>query len=251
MPPKRKAAAAATATKATTTRKTSAAPASAPKSTRAKRAAEPVVEEEPPAKKPARGRKAAKEETREESAVEAPKKRGRAAAKKDPEAEVEDAPAPAKGRGRGKATVAPVEEVPEVEEPAIAPKKRGRAAKADVAAPVITADDPSSTKPVGKRGRTAKKQIEEDLKAANKSIPQILVWQIDMMTFAGCQALEKKAKGLKALDHVLLTAGILSFNRRESPEGWETCKLRLCFNQLIQSVLTQSQRSKSTTCPAR
>ena len=32
----------------------------------------------------------------------------------------------------------------------------------------------------------------------------------------------KKARELRNLDHVLLTAGILSFNRRESPEGWET-----------------------------
>ena len=38
------------------------------------------------------------------------------------------------------------------------------------------------------------------------------------------QELGKKARGLKYLDHVLMTAGILAFNRRESPEGWETCE---------------------------
>ena len=69
-----------------------------------------------------------------------------------------------------------------------------------------------------------KEEIEAEAVAMGKSKPNILVWQIDMMTFAGCQALEKKVRGLEQLDHVLLTAGILSFNRRESPEGWETCR---------------------------
>lgn len=67
-----------------------------------------------------------------------------------------------------------------------------------------------------------KEQIEKELKEENKPIPKILLWQIDMMTFSGCQEVGKKARELKNLDHVLLTAGILSFNRRESPEGWET-----------------------------
>jgi hypothetical protein len=52
----------------------------------------------------------------------------------------------------------------------------------------------------------------------------MLLWQIDMMTFKGCQELAQKARSLKNLDHALLTAGILSFKRKESPEGWETCK---------------------------
>ena len=69
-----------------------------------------------------------------------------------------------------------------------------------------------------------KKEIESEVSPMNKAKPNILVWQVDMMTFAGCQALEKKARELKRLDHVLMTMGILSFNRRESPEGWETCK---------------------------
>jgi hypothetical protein len=69
-----------------------------------------------------------------------------------------------------------------------------------------------------------KKQIEVELSEMNKAKPNILVWQIDMMTFAGCQELGNKARKLKSLDHVLMTAGILSFNRRESPEGWETCE---------------------------
>lgn len=69
-----------------------------------------------------------------------------------------------------------------------------------------------------------KKEIEEELTDAGKPVPRILVWKIDMMTFEGCQQVGQKARELKYLDHVLLTAGILAFNRRESPEGWETCK---------------------------
>ncbi|KAK3368633.1 hypothetical protein B0H63DRAFT_515191 [Podospora didyma] len=67
-----------------------------------------------------------------------------------------------------------------------------------------------------------KEEIEAELSATKKPKANILVWKIDMMTFAGCQELGKKARELKNLDHVLLTAGILSFKRRESPEGWET-----------------------------
>ncbi|KAM7198485.1 hypothetical protein V8F33_004991 [Rhypophila sp. PSN 637] len=67
-----------------------------------------------------------------------------------------------------------------------------------------------------------KSEIEKELKEAGKPVPKILVWQIDMMTFDGCRLVEQKArKELKTLDHVLLAAGILAFNRRESPEGWE------------------------------
>jgi hypothetical protein len=69
-----------------------------------------------------------------------------------------------------------------------------------------------------------KAEIEAELKELKKPIPKILVWQADLMTFAGCQELGKKAQELKNLDHALMTAGILAFNRRESPEGWETCK---------------------------
>lgn len=69
-----------------------------------------------------------------------------------------------------------------------------------------------------------KQQIEAELSDMGKAKPNILVWQADLMSFAGCQELGKKARELKNLDHVLMTAGILAFNRRESPEGWETCK---------------------------
>lgn len=69
-----------------------------------------------------------------------------------------------------------------------------------------------------------KKQIEEKVSGLGKAVPKILVWQADLMTFAGCQELGKKAQELEHLDHVLMTAGILAFNRRESPEGWETCE---------------------------
>lgn len=71
--------------------------------------------------------------------------------------------------------------------------------------------------------RVVKEQIETELADMKKTAPEIIIWQIDMMTFGGCQELGRRAKELKSLDHVLLSAGILSFNRRESPEGWETC----------------------------
>ncbi|KAK2667443.1 Short-chain dehydrogenase/reductase SDR [Fusarium oxysporum f. sp. vasinfectum] len=67
-----------------------------------------------------------------------------------------------------------------------------------------------------------KEEIEKELGEAGKPVPKILVWQADLMTFKGCQELGRKAKDLEHLDHVLMTAGILAFNRRESPEGWET-----------------------------
>ena len=67
-----------------------------------------------------------------------------------------------------------------------------------------------------------KKEIEQELREMDKPVPNILVWQVDLMTFAGCQELGKKARELRSLDHVLMTAGILAFSRRESPEGWET-----------------------------
>jgi NADPH:quinone reductase-like Zn-dependent oxidoreductase len=66
-----------------------------------------------------------------------------------------------------------------------------------------------------------KAQILADIATTIK--PNILVWQVDMMSYASCQTFAKKARELKSLDHVLMTAGILSFNRRVSPEGWETC----------------------------
>ena len=71
-----------------------------------------------------------------------------------------------------------------------------------------------------------KEEIVSELKQEGKPVPAILVWQVDMMDFKGCQILAEKAKTLKHLDHVLMIMGILSFNRRESPEGWETCELR-------------------------
>jgi len=67
-----------------------------------------------------------------------------------------------------------------------------------------------------------KQQIEAETKATKK--PNVLVWQVDMMSYQSCQAFAKKARELKSLDSVLLAAGILSFNRKESPDGWETCQ---------------------------
>lgn len=69
-----------------------------------------------------------------------------------------------------------------------------------------------------------KADIEKELAEQNKPKPDILVWQVDMMSYESCQELSKKASTLKTLDHVLLAAGMLSFKRRESPEGWETSK---------------------------
>jgi NAD(P)-dependent dehydrogenase (short-subunit alcohol dehydrogenase family) len=71
---------------------------------------------------------------------------------------------------------------------------------------------------------SVKEEIEAEVLAMKKTKPTILVWQVDMMSYADCQALAKRARELKSLDHVLMTAGILSFKRRESPEGWETCE---------------------------
>ena len=68
-----------------------------------------------------------------------------------------------------------------------------------------------------------KSEIESELSESKKAKPNILVWQADMMSFAGCRTVEQKARELKSLDHVLMTMGILSFSRKESPEGWETC----------------------------
>lgn len=77
-----------------------------------------------------------------------------------------------------------------------------------------------------------KEQIQTELKELNKKVPNILVWEIDMMTFKGCQTLAKKARELKNLDHALMTMGILAFNRRDSPEGWETCESCVMTNPL-------------------
>lgn len=70
-----------------------------------------------------------------------------------------------------------------------------------------------------------KADIEARYPTTLKTKPNILVWQVDMMSYSSCQELAKKVRALKSLDHVLMTAGILAFHRRESPEGWETCKL--------------------------
>jgi retinol dehydrogenase-12 len=69
-----------------------------------------------------------------------------------------------------------------------------------------------------------KNEIEAELSDAGKKAPKILVWKVDMMTFKGCMDLAKRLRELDYLDHALLTAGILSFKRKESPDGWETCE---------------------------
>jgi hypothetical protein len=77
-----------------------------------------------------------------------------------------------------------------------------------------------------------KEGIVAELQKEGKPVPEILVWQVDMMSYKSCEEFGKKARALKNLDHVLLTAGILSFNRRESPEGWETSEYFLCLSLL-------------------
>ncbi|KAK5690307.1 hypothetical protein LTR17_025984 [Elasticomyces elasticus] len=67
-----------------------------------------------------------------------------------------------------------------------------------------------------------KEEIEAERESDSKKKPNILVWTVDMMSYASCEELGRKIRTIKSLDHALLTAGILSFDRRESPEGWET-----------------------------
>lgn len=73
---------------------------------------------------------------------------------------------------------------------------------------------------------SVKAEIEAELTELKKPVPNILIWQIDMMTYAGCQEVARKARELKYLDHALLTAGILAFKRRESVYGWESSRPR-------------------------
>ncbi|KAI6749448.1 hypothetical protein HG530_015287 [Fusarium avenaceum] len=82
-----------------------------------------------------------------------------------------------------------------------------------------------------------KQQIAKELGDLGKPVPNVLIWQADLMTFAGCQEVGRKAKDLKYLDHVLMTAGILSFNRKESPEGWETSMQVNFFSGALLSLL--------------
>jgi NAD(P)-dependent dehydrogenase (short-subunit alcohol dehydrogenase family) len=84
-----------------------------------------------------------------------------------------------------------------------------------------------------------KADIEAGYPATLKKKPTILVWQVDMMSYASCEELAKKVRTLKSLDHVLMTAGILSFKRVESPEGWETCKSFYCSQLNLFTVSKQ------------
>ncbi|KAK3322626.1 hypothetical protein B0H66DRAFT_515237 [Apodospora peruviana] len=87
---------------------------------------------------------------------------------------------------------------------------------------------------------TVKEEIETELHESGKTVmPNIVIWQADLMTFAGCQEVGKKAREqLKALDHVLLTAGILAFDCRQSPEGWEsTIQVNFLSTALIALLL--------------
>ena len=94
-----------------------------------------------------------------------------------------------------------------------------------------------------------KKEIEDELAAEGKAKTNILVWQVDLMTFKGCQALAEKAKDLKTLDHVLMTAGILSFNPKESPEGWETSLQVNYFSNALISLLLLGKLKASPSNP--
>lgn len=106
-----------------------------------------------------------------------------------------------------------------------------------------------------------KEQIQTEIREQGngKKTPNILVWEVDMMAFDGCQTLAKKAQAeLKHLDHVLMTMGILAFNRRDSPEGWETCETfpllpaaqtdPLCSSNSGQLPLHCSRRAPLASC---
>lgn len=80
-------------------------------------------------------------------------------------------------------------------------------------------------------------EIEAECHSMMKIKPTILVWQVDMMSYSSCQEFARKAQQLKSLDHVLLTAGILSFNRCESPEGWESSTSLSYFASLVPLIL--------------
>lgn len=67
-----------------------------------------------------------------------------------------------------------------------------------------------------------KQSIEAEITSKNN--PDIQVWHVDMMNYGSCQEFARKARALKSLDGILMAAGILSFKRKESPEGWETSK---------------------------
>jgi len=78
-----------------------------------------------------------------------------------------------------------------------------------------------------------KEEIEAEIRRDGKKrkVPKILVWKVDMMTLAGCVEIQRRVRSELpgGIDHALLTAGILSFNRRESPDGWETCMFFFSF----------------------
>lgn len=66
------------------------------------------------------------------------------------------------------------------------------------------------------------------------------------MSYASCQELGRKVRELKNLDHALLTAGILSFDRQDSPEGWETCEILPTSAHATWTRLIFRQPSRST-----
>ncbi|GAB1315623.1 Short-chain dehydrogenase/reductase tropG [Madurella fahalii] len=91
-----------------------------------------------------------------------------------------------------------------------------------------------------------KEQIESELRSEGneKKVPRILVWKVDMMSFKGCLELAKRLRELDYLDHALLTAGILSFDRKESPDGWETSiQINFLSTALIALLLLPALKS--------
>jgi NAD(P)-dependent dehydrogenase (short-subunit alcohol dehydrogenase family) len=68
------------------------------------------------------------------------------------------------------------------------------------------------------KGQAAKAQIEAETNTAGK----VKVMELDMSTFAGTKAFAEKVKGeVKALDVVLLNAGLYSTAFKLGQEGWE------------------------------
>ena len=70
------------------------------------------------------------------------------------------------------------------------------------------------------KGEAVKKTIEESIKTEPK--PKILVWQLDLVSFASVRDFSKRAATLESLDAVLLNAAIFMTKKVVTPESWET-----------------------------
>lgn len=96
-----------------------------------------------------------------------------------------------------------------------------------------------------------KEEIEAELESEGKGgRVKVLVWRVDMMDYASCAELGRKVRGLVRLDHVLLTAGILAYGRKESKEGWETCEFGSFTTSMLRMRCVCALRELLTRTPA-